>query len=130
MQKVLAGTTSATPDPSTGVIMASPKAAIVTGGPEGHTPPVEVEGGGPGALGLVCVHRVAARQRIGAIFSASGLCGGFGRELAKFKAVSGGSEDARLVEPDHHHQGRLAGSVQPAMLGGATGPLPWGRWAV
>ena len=59
-----------------------------------------------------------------------GLCGGFGRELAKFKAVSGGSEDARLVEPDHHHQGRLAGSVQPAMLGGATGPLPWGRWAV
>ena len=23
-----------------------------------------------------------------------------------------------------------AGSVQPAMLGGATGPLPWGRWAV
>ena len=44
--------------------MASPKATIVTGGPEGHGPAVEVEGGGLGALGLVCVHRAAARQRI------------------------------------------------------------------
>ena len=61
-----------TPDPSTGVIMASPKAAIVTGGPEGHGPPVEVEGGGLGALGLVCVHRAAARQRTVALSSASG----------------------------------------------------------
>ena len=57
---------------STGVLMASPKATIVTGGPEGHGPPVEVEGGGPGALGLVCVHRAAARQRTVALSSASG----------------------------------------------------------
>ena len=57
---------------STGVLMASPKATIVTGGPEGHGPPVEVEGGGLGALGLVCVHRAAARQRTVALSSASG----------------------------------------------------------
>ena len=42
------------------LLMASPKAIIVTGGPEGHGPAVEVEGEGLGALGLVCVHRAAA----------------------------------------------------------------------
>ena len=54
-----------------------------------------------------------------------GLCGGFGRELAKFKAVSGGSEDARLVEPDHHHQGRLstAGYARRGYGAAAMGPL-------
>ena len=44
--------------------MALPKATVVTGGLEGHGPRVEVGGGGLGALGLVCVHRAAARQRI------------------------------------------------------------------
>ena len=58
--------------PSTGVLMALPKATIVTGGPEGHGTPVEVEGGGLGALGLVCVHRATARQRTVALSSASG----------------------------------------------------------
>ena len=52
--------------------MASPKATIVTGDPEGHGPAVEVEGGGLGALGLVCVHRATARQRVVALSSASG----------------------------------------------------------
>ena len=60
--KVLADTTSATPDRSTGVIMALPKATIVTGRLEGLGPRVQVEGGGLGALGLVCVHRAAARM--------------------------------------------------------------------
>ena len=127
-KKLLAGTTSATPDPSTGVIMASPKAAIVTGGPEGHTPPVEVEGGGPGALGLVCVHRVAARQRIGALFSASG---GFAAVLAANWPSSRPSVAAQKMRGWWSLTiTTKAGSVQPAMLGGATGPLPWGRWAV
>lgn len=105
--------------------MASPQAAIVTGGLKGHVLLVQVEGGGQGALGLVCAHRAAAQQRIGALSSASGLCGGFGRELAKFKAVSGGSEDARLVEPDHHHQGRLstAGYARRGYGAAAMGPL-------
>ena len=71
VHKVLAGTTRATPDTSTRVIMALPKATIVTGGPDGHVTPVEVEGGGLGALGLVCVHRAAARQRIVALSSVS-----------------------------------------------------------
>ena len=44
--------------------MALPKATVVTGGLEGHGSLVEVGGGGLGALGLVCVHRAAARQRI------------------------------------------------------------------
>ena len=43
VEKVLAGTTSATPHRSTGVIMALPKATIVTGGLEGHGSRVEVE---------------------------------------------------------------------------------------
>jgi len=51
VHKVLAGTTGATPDTSTRVIMALPKATIVTGGLEGHGPCVEVGGGGLGALG-------------------------------------------------------------------------------
>ena len=72
VHKVLAGTTRATPDRSTGVLMALPKATIVTGGPEGHGTPVEVEGGGLGALGLVGVQRAAARQRTVALSSASG----------------------------------------------------------
>ena len=45
--------TSATPDHSTEVIMALPKATIVTGRLEGLGPRVEVEGGGLCALGLV-----------------------------------------------------------------------------
>ena len=72
VHKVLADTTSATPDRSTGVIMALPKATIVTGGLEGHGPRVEVGGGGLGALGLVGVQRAAARQRTVALSSASG----------------------------------------------------------
>ena len=76
VHKVLAGTTSATPDTSTRVIMALPKATIVTGGLEGHGPRVrvrvEVGGGGLGALGLVGVQRAAARQRTVALSSASG----------------------------------------------------------
>ena len=88
--------------------MASPQAAIVTGGLKGHVLLVQVEGGGQGALGLVCAHRAAAQQRIGALSSASGLCGGFGRELVKLKAASGDSGDAWLVEPDHYYQGRLS----------------------
>ena len=72
VHKVLAGTTGATPDTSTRVIMALPKATIVTGGLEGHGPRVEVGGGGLGALGLVGVQRAAARQRTVALSSASG----------------------------------------------------------
>ena len=72
VEKVLAGTTSATPHRSTGVIMALPKATIVTGGLEGHDPLPQVKGGGLGALGLVGVQRAAARQRTVALFSASG----------------------------------------------------------
>ena len=72
VHKVLAGTTRATPHTSTRVIMALPKATIVTGGPEGHGTSVEVEGGGLGALGLVGVQRAAARQRTVALSSASG----------------------------------------------------------
>ena len=52
--------------------MALPKATVVTGGLEGHGPRVEVGGGGLGALGLVYVHRAAARQRTVALSSASG----------------------------------------------------------
>ena len=69
VHKVLAATTSATPDTSIRVIMALPKATIVTGGPEGHGPAVGVEGGGLGALGLVGVQRAAARQRTVALSS-------------------------------------------------------------
>ena len=72
VEKVLAGTTSATPHRSTGVIMALPKATIVTGGLEGHDPLPRVKGGGLGALGLVGVQRAAARQRTVALSSASG----------------------------------------------------------
>ena len=108
--------------------MASPKATIVTGGPEGHGPAVEVEGGGLGALGLVCVHRVAARQRIGALFSASG---GFAAVLAANWPSSRPSVAAQKMRGWWSLTiTTKAGSVQPAMLGGATGPLPWGRWAV
>ena len=56
VHKVLAGTTSATPDTSTRVIMALPKVAIVaivTGGLEGHDPLPQVEGGGQDALSSV-----------------------------------------------------------------------------
>ena len=53
VHKVLADTTSATPDRSTGVIMALPKASIVTGGLEGHDPLPRVEGGGQDALNSV-----------------------------------------------------------------------------
>ena len=52
--------------------MALPKATVVTGGLEGHGPRVEVGGGGLDALGLVYVHRAAARQRTVALSSASG----------------------------------------------------------
>ena len=54
--------------------MALPKATVVTGGLEGHGPRVRVEvgGGGLDALGLVYVHRAAARQRTVALSSASG----------------------------------------------------------
>ena len=36
------------------------------------------------------------------------LCGGFGRGLVKLKATSGDSGDEWLVDPKHHHQGRLS----------------------
>ena len=79
--------------------MASPKATIVTGDPEGHGPAVEVEGGGLGALGLVCVHRAAARQRIVALSSASGALRRFwprigqveGRQWRLSRRVAGGA---------------------------------------
>ena len=53
VHEVLAGTTSATPDTSTRVIMALPKVAIVTGGLEVHDPLPRVEGGGQDALNSV-----------------------------------------------------------------------------
>ena len=68
--KVLADTTSATPDPSAGVVMASPKVAIVTGGLGGHGLLAQVEGGGRDALGSVCAHGGPMRQRTWALFSA------------------------------------------------------------
>ena len=49
--------------PLTPVILALPKAAMVTGGLEGHDPPGEVEGGGLDALASVSAHRGAKRQR-------------------------------------------------------------------
>ena len=70
--------------------MALPKATVVTGGLEGHGPRVEVGGGGLDALGLVYVHRAAARQRTVEHFPVcvGALCGGVGHGLAKLKAVS------------------------------------------
>ena len=61
VQKVLAGTTSAAPDPSPRVILASPKVVIVTGGLEGHDPLPQVEGGGQDALGSVCARSRGGR---------------------------------------------------------------------
>ena len=63
VHEVLAGTTSATPDTSTRVIMASSKASIVTGRLEGHGALAQVEGGGLDALGSVLAHRGAKWQR-------------------------------------------------------------------
>ena len=53
VEKVLAGTTSATPHRSTGVIMALPKASIVTVGLEGHDPLPQDEAGGQDVLSSV-----------------------------------------------------------------------------
>ena len=79
--------------------MASPQAAIVTGGLKGHVLLVQVEGGGQGALGLVCAHRAAAQQRIGALSSASGALRRFwprigqveGRQWRLRRCVAGGA---------------------------------------
>ena len=121
VHEVLAGTTRATPDTSTRVMMALPKASIVTGRLEGHGPSVEVESGGLGALGSVCVHRAAAQQRTVALASASGpFAVGFAADWPSSRPSVATQEMSGWWSLTTTTR---VGWVQRAMLGGPIGPL-------